>query len=256
VAKYFRGPKGGRPLSDSYPYEPGGRFNLQFKINWEALRRHPEFRRDCDSADSPEDKANIARKWGLRELFDYDDPLWDPKATAYPRVFTKRLSPVIVLYGAKLKGIIDKHARVPLSRNLHLFENRFLPLLIDLSFPKEVITQDFNNMLDSYLPLVEKPSKRKSIKPIKHRVRGYSLEFNLDEEPQSGPVTIFQVWDINKKDNKSPWEIAQELYPQLKGTSYRTYSKKYDTNARRLQKQIADAITRAQTIIDSITPAR
>ena len=86
-------------MSDPNPYGPGGRFNLLAKINWEALRRHPEFRRDCDRADSSEKKANIAQKWGVRELFDYDDPLWDPLTTVYPHIFTERLSPVKVLYG-------------------------------------------------------------------------------------------------------------------------------------------------------------
>jgi len=194
-------------VSDPNPYGPGGRFNLQAKIKWEALRRHPEFRRDCDRADSSEEKANIAQKWGLTELFDYDDPLLDRLTTVYSHVFTERLSSVKVLYGAKLEGFIDKNVRVPLSRTLHLFEHHFLPLLIDLSLPKKVILQDISNRLDSYLPLVEKPQKTKNAKPRKYRVRGLSLEINLDEEPPSGPVTIFQIWDMNKRENKSPFKI-------------------------------------------------
>jgi hypothetical protein len=235
-------------------YGPGGRFNLQAKIEWEALRRNPEFRIDCDKVRSSKEKKNeIAEKWGLRELYDYNSPLWNPKEEAYPHLFTKKFSSVRVLYGAKLEGIIDKNGRVPVSGNLNLFEGHFLPLLIDLSFTKEVIEQEVSNMLDEYLLIVNKPKKAK---PRQYRGRGPSLDIDLDEEPTSGPVTIFQVWDMKKREGKSPWKIAQELYPQLKGRSYHEHSEKYDTNARRLQKQIADAIKRAETIIDCVTPAR
>ncbi len=46
--------------------------------------------------------------------------------------------------------------------------------------------------------------------------RGPSMDIYLDEKPGLGPVTIFQVWEMNKKESKSPWKITQELYARLK----------------------------------------
>jgi hypothetical protein len=83
--------------------------------------------------------------------------------------------------------------------------------------------------------------------------RGPSLDIYLDEEPASGPVTIFQVWNMNKKEGESPWSIAQDLYPKLKGTSYQDKAKNYDSHAKRLHQQIVDAIKRVDSLIASIT---
>jgi hypothetical protein len=86
-------------VSASNHYGPGGYFNLQAKIKWEALRRHPEFQWDCDKADSTKEKEKVAQKWGLKKLLGYNNPIWDPLTENYPFIFTKRFSSVKVLYG-------------------------------------------------------------------------------------------------------------------------------------------------------------
>lgn len=112
--------------------------------------------------------------------------------------------------------------------------------------------------------------------------RGPSLDIYLDEEPASGPVTIFQVWNMNKKEGKSPWKIAQELNPDLKTLTVKrctrkkcpekldfqtltnkkkeTYNNKFCGKkdscliAKALLKNVRDAIAKAESLITSVSP--
>ncbi len=85
--------------------------------------------------------------------------------------------------------------------------------------------------------------------------RGPSLDIYLDEEPASAHVTIFQVWNMNKKEGKSPWKIAQELYPLIKGKSPRDWDENFSEEARSYLRKVERALEKADKLIASITPA-
>ena len=121
---------------------------------------------------------------------------------------------------------------------------------------------------------------------VKKPGRGPSRDIYLDEKPASGPVTIFQVWNMNKKEGKSPWKIAQELNPGLnpglktltaKGCTRKKCPEKLDFQsltdeqkenynnefcgkkdscliAKALLKNVRDAIAKAESLIASVSP--
>lgn len=119
-------------------------------------------------------------------------------------------------------------------------------------------------------------------KDLHHKRRGQAVDIRLTEEPSGGHVTIFQVWDMNKKEGKSPWKIAQELNPDLKTLTakgctrkkcpdkldFQTLTKKKKENysnkfcgkkdscliAKALLKKVRDAIDKADSLIASVFP--
>jgi hypothetical protein len=129
---------------------------------------------------------------------------------------------------------------------------------------------------------VQEDKKRKFQKDQLKPKRKPSLDINLSPEPPGGPVTIFQAWVMNKREGKSSWKIAQELYPYIKSLapqkctirkcdekeyfkeltektkesySVRICGKKdLCLEARARLKNVNDAIRRADLFISSIEP--
>ena len=137
------------------------------------------------------------------------------------------------------------------DRRPWLREGRYLRIEVDLSQSRRQIEAEIKDLVEKYRPLVswsfnppqvvweKKPlpqlpddlpdeewfrrrqyqeyQKRKTWENQSKKIRrGPSLDIYLDEQPDTAPITIFQVWDMSKKDGKSLWKIAQELYPYLK----------------------------------------
>ena len=147
----------------------------------------------------------------------------------------------LVLKAKRCLNIIYKGV----DRRPWLRDGRYLRVDIDLSQSQAQIVAEIDNMVENYRHLVSwtaKPprSLKKFIAPpipsdlpsdewfkqrqaqideerkfreaqLKPR-RNPSLDIDLFPVPSSGPVTIFQVWDMKNKQGKSSWKIAQELY--------------------------------------------
>jgi hypothetical protein len=112
--------------------------------------------------------------------------------------------------------------------------------------------------------------------------RGPSLDIYLDEQSDIGPVTIFQIWKMNKQEGKSPWKITQDLYPRLRTLTAKKCTKEncleyidfqgvsdskkeiYKNEfcgrkdscliAKALLKSVRDAITKTERLIASLKP--
>jgi hypothetical protein len=93
---------------------------------------------------------------------------------------------------------------------------------------------------------------RKPIKQILIEIESL-LTIHGKEKGKKSPsydLNDFNLYDMSQ--DLSPWEITKRLHPEIIDKSYRTYAKNYDPEARRLHKQIADAITRAKSEIAAI----
>jgi len=232
---------------------------------------------------------NLNRRWGLRNYALHpDDTLWDVHDELAPIFFADQGNAVEMVPCGKVNFLPVARekslAQTLMDQTLHLRDGRFLLLEIDLLKSKGQIESEINQLVKMYQLWVDQKQKQQEPRPIlplpddslpteewiktrneqieaagkvKPRARGKSLDINIDETPPGGPVTIFQVWDMNKINGRTPWEIALELYPQLEGKSYAEKAKNYDVtgNAKRLHEQIIAAIKRANEIINSITPA-
>jgi hypothetical protein len=235
----------------------------------------------------------LCQRWKLAFALHPDDQLWDSSPEDAPAFFKDPGNAVEVIPHGKPKYVIEKgqvdfipHLREGRYLRLDIDLNaskgqieagvsyrvkQYQDLIIGVQVLKQLrgptkITS--TPLPDDNLPVEQWIAERnkqeeQGIAEIRKQVeknnafrrRRQSLDIYLDEEPPGGPVTIFQMWDMNKKEGKSPWKIAQELYPCLKGTSYQDYEDNYDINAKRLRKQIDDAIKRADKIIASISLA-
>jgi hypothetical protein len=94
-----------------------------------------------------------------------------------------------------------------------LRDNRFLFLAIDLQKPKQEIRKEFERYLEAYF------TEANPKKDTKHgkKGRGNAIDFYL--ETDVGKVSIYNIWNMNKKQGKSPSVIVRELFSYLKGLS-------------------------------------
>src|SRR5208282_5332182 len=100
---------------------------------------------------------------------------------------------------------------------------------------------EFERRLELYLSQINGNKGRGTV----HGKRGRGIVIDCYLKTDIGKVSIFKIWDMNKKEDKSPWKIAQELFPMIKGTSYQTYAKNYNQENRTIWKRIMNAIKRA-----------
>jgi hypothetical protein len=245
---------------------------LEFPIKWSVVRRevfkiHPIYRQEYEVAFQdylkglPSDLAvrpqaelrksfihspqarELCQRWGLSLAKHPDDKVWDNPPESVPLLFADPGLAVKVIPFGKIKS--PEYPWHPIDKTPLLKEGRYLCLEIDLFKSAGQIEVEIKNEVQRF---------QAEIFHWLRPWRGPSLNIYLDEEPPGGPVTIFQVWKMNKQGGKSPWKIAQELYPKLKGTSYQDKARNYDSNAKRLHQQIVEAINRVHRLIDSITP--
>jgi hypothetical protein len=85
---------------------------------------------------------------------------------------------------------------------------------------------------------------------IESLLKKYGKELKKNTKKPSYDLNDFSIFDMNK--GLSPWKITQRLYPEIIGKSYRPDANNYDLEARRLHKNICDAIARAKSAIASI----
>lgn len=65
----------------------------------------------------------------------------------------------------------------------------------------------------------------------------------------------FIVWFMYNKKNMNSWEIAQELFPFIKGMSPRDFDENFSEEARRYLRKVERALKKADKLISSIAPA-
>jgi hypothetical protein len=253
---------------------------------------HPD--RDLiESFQSSDEGKKLCKRWGLEFALHPEDKLWDVPLDHAPALFQDPGEAVKVIPHEKTRLIPVSDEESLLDHTTHLKNDRYLKVEIDLYASKTQIKGEIEYRVKRYQNLIiEKqvlrqdqnqegpppPSTdlpvgqwiaerqkqreqriaecRKQVeKDFAYRRRGLSTDIYLDHEPPCGPVTIFQVWKMNKQESKTAWEIALELYPCLHLTSYQEKSANFNSHARRIHQQIVDAINRAQREIDAVTPA-
>jgi hypothetical protein len=212
----------------------------------EGLRRNPKFRHECDEAikkfieaddiwkeelkDPEKSQHNIemllrspevirdfmdysieaealAKRWGLKEAWHYDCP-------DFPSFIL-----CSVAHAKTFRRLITPEKVVKSLFN----ENGWLQIDINPMAPKKDILAYVAQCIDEVTPQKKK--------------RGIST---------SDTETVFEIYDMNQA-GKKPWQIAQELYPRVRGQN-----PAIDLEAKRNLKNVTDALKRAKRIIDSI----
>jgi len=212
--------------------------------------------------DSPQ-AQDLCQRWGIALALHPDNELWTvtrehaPAFFKDPRQAVKvvphkktNLIPLSEKWCSEKTSIVSIQGEKCLETEYqidvtpHLRECRYLVLEIDLFHKKTQIMTEVEAKVDKYQVVINR-----------RRVRGNSLDIHLYEEPPCGPITIFQVWDMNKKEGKTPWLIVKQLYTkEVNEKSYQPHANNFDYKAKSLKKLIEDAINRADKIIESITP--
>lgn len=238
---------------------------------WEALRRNKYYKIDRENAIAtynerlkaegkrPEDNPNaaevlfltspegseLARKYGLTLPFNPEDDIWredDKTYILFSRVFTdESVIEVIPQFAVP----VSVHDRGPTKDINFLRDNRFLFLAIDLQKPKKDIMMAFERRLEFYLSQINDNKERGTV----HGKRGRGIAINSYLKTEIGRISIFKIWDMKIKEDKSPWAITQELYSSVKGTSYQTYAENYNRKTRTIWERITNAIERAKNQI-------
>jgi hypothetical protein len=189
---------------------------------------------------NPEGKE-LADKYGLFLPYHYDAPLWDPFKDRMKSVFKDMLAVRIITQHPTSYKLSPDRKTMLADHTPHLRERRYLTFEIDLYEKQGMILKLIKSQLDFYQDLLERPKAKK---------RDQALEFYLDSE--KGKFSIYELWDMNKREGKSPWEIAQTLCPSLTNAkSYQPASKNYDPTVRSLWKRIDDGIKKADSEINS-----
>lgn len=255
----------------------------------EALRRSPLYHQEWEAAfqsylnslpqdlkpyspdklrggfsESPQGQQ-LCDRWGLAPgmALHPDDKLWDSQAQAF---FKDPGEAVQVIHHQKTRLVAvpenEKLTTVEYESELditpHLKNGHYLSLEIDLSQSQGQIEVEVKEKVKKYQEAIGKVA----INEVP--VRGPSRDIYLDEEPPSGPITIFQVWDMkmNKKENESAWTITKKLYPDITSKYPNDWDIDEDTaklspeaqQARKYLRKVERAIRRAQEEIDSINP--
>lgn len=138
-------------------------------------------------------------------------------------------------------GIIDGQSvwmfRYPCLQGFRNQSLTHLDIRIELTWPKEEIMNIFEMVLGDAIQERERVGKK-----IKRR----GVEYG------SFP---FKVWDMHKKKGMTSLEIAQELFPLIKGKSPRDWDENYSPEARSHLRKVERALKKADKLISSITPA-
>jgi hypothetical protein len=190
----------------------------------------------------------LAQRWGLSLALQPDDELWDTPPGTAPALFEDPGFAVTVLPYGKVKtnpsppeNTLDRIDITPLLKEgrylcleIDLFSSkgqieveikdavaRFQATIVRLSKPEGGPKTNFphspsESSIDFYWWETEQVQEDQASNVDKKPGRGPSLYIYLDDRPVNSPVTIFQVWNMNKKEGKSPWVIAQELNTELK----------------------------------------
>lgn len=184
---------------------------------------------------------NLADKYGLITPYHYDDPLWNPLKERMRYVFKDQL-PIFIITQNPSSYKIGPNREVIVDHTPHLRDGRFLTIEIDLYEKQGMIQKLIKEQLDFYQNILKRPKLKK---------RERALDFYLDTE--KGKVSIYELWDMNTKDGKSPWQITKELYPSdTKDKSYQLDRKNGDKDVRRIWKQIDEGIKIAHNEINPL----
>jgi hypothetical protein len=212
---------------------------------WEDFLTN-KFQRDWDEAKLKEEflyvteGREIAEKYGLITPYHYGDPLWDPFKDPMIDVFKDMLAVRIITQNPTSYKLSQDRKTMIADHTPHLREERFLTIEIDLYEKQGMIRDLIKSQLDYY---------QNSLKRPKTKERGRALDFYLYTE--KGKVSIYELWDMNKKSKKSPWLITKKLYPfKTNGKSYQPNRNNYNKDVRSTWKQIDEAIKTAHSEIN------
>lgn len=203
-----------------------------------------KFQRDWSPSELKEEflysNEELADKYGLILPYKYDDPLWDPYIERMKSVF-KDMEPVRMISHNRSSYKFGPDRKVIFDHTPNLRDKRWLTIEIDLHTDSlKTIWDMLKSIIEFYRPLCS---------PFKIKKRGAAMDFYLETE--KGKVSIYELWDMNKKEGKSPWQITQELYPDdTYSKHYQPDNKNYDKDIRNKWKQIDDAIKKADKEIN------
>lgn len=159
---------------------------------WEFLRRNEDFRADCDTCGTAEDRKVIAKKYGIKIYKHYSE---EHKLGDMSTSFMVGRPMFYSYYADKAKKGIHK-------RKIFLKENQFL-VKCDLS------------------EFIEYPWLAKTlIKKIEKRVRRDLNDINLKKHPNFVLKTaikhlmVLDLWKDKKKYGMKNYEIYQILHPE------------------------------------------
>lgn len=191
----------------------------------------------------PGEGLKTARKYGLRMLWHYDNPLWDPYKVSLPFVFLQPLAIEVIPHGLpQWKSLGEKESTLDLIP--HLQERRFLTLKIDLNKPKGQILEEVDYHIERYAALAG------IITTGRQGKRGHKIDYYL--KGSNPKVSICEIWKKNKKEGKGAWLIAKEIWPDLEGYSPNDYANNFNSQAKKGLKRVEDAIDRADHLISSV----
>ena len=259
----------------------GKRKKLKKKMDlktWEAFREK-QFQQEWPPAKLREEfiestyhkyGRELADKYRLISPYHYDDALWEPYKDKMPFVFADILPVKIIAQNPTSYEIVPDRAFVPLFRPIlypfpeipqvlrnhlsrlfskkvifdhtpHLRDGRFLTIEIDLYEKLGPIRKLINSHLNFYQKELKRPKVKK---------RDSALSFYI-EDATKRKVSIYELWDMNKRYGKSPWKITKELYPSAThGKHFQPYKDNYDSGVRAIWMQIDTAIKTAEKEIN------
>jgi hypothetical protein len=274
----------------SKPKDPEESHKSRCFMRAEAIRRNPQYRQEWETAfksyrlslqkeieelfgsfsdsdyemfsfeDSDEAKE-LAVRWGLTVALHPDDKSsWDD--ALFFVYLGVRAVDVLPNRVCKFQFLPEE---IKVDYTPHLKDERYLTLRINLAKPKIQIMEEINAEIEKYLPLALSGKKKK--------VRGKAVD-----------DLCWRIWNMYKKEGKSPWKIVQELNPGLKSLTAKgctrkkcpekldfqtlTNKKKETYNnkscgkkdscliAKALLKNVRDAIAKAEKQIASVSPIK
>ena len=212
-------------------------FKKKFEKDWPSGKLEQEFLYSMHTIEG----RKLADKYGLSVPYHYDDPLWDPNKDKMKYIF-KDMEPVRMRVHKLSKYETGPDRKKIADHTPNLWDKRWLRIEIDIhsSSSLEATLNMIKSMINFY---------RKHCSPRDIGKKGSALNFYLDTE--NGKVSIYDLRDMNKRDGKSPWEIAKELYPAAtEGKHYQPHHNNYNKKVRAIWGRIDSAIKRADKEID------
>jgi len=178
----------------------------------------------------------VCKRYGLRCPYHYNQP-------GLVSLGVGEIGIVSMIHADGWVGEIDGKTvwifRSPCLQAVRDLSVDWLDIKIDLtSWPKEEIMAVLEIALDDAL------QERKRIGK-KTKRRGVAV----DED-----ALPFKAWVMHKKKGMTSWDIAQELFPFIKGKSPREFEENYHPEARSCLRKVERALKKADKLISSVTP--
>jgi hypothetical protein len=240
-----------------------------------------------DSFRRSQQSKELCQRWSLNFALHPNDEMWDDiwngqfffkdLGYAVQPIFSKQGRGVNALTdGRYLQIEIDLSAsqgqiETEVAAWVHMYQKNIVDTQVKQRFKKLIVRRLLNenpqppeDQIDQKLEEIfdqeehQLPEIQKQVEKDKaFKRRRQSLYIYLEKEPPSGPVTIFQLWDMNKY-GKSAWRIVTSLFPNIKGDSPENIegTKEDEKNARAILRSVERAIKKVNKLITSLNLPR